>query len=177
MLTTNTRSHYATRGDFITLTPFWWWWAERIGASRAKQNRGRGITDQRAWRRDTALRDDALGVAAELAFCMMTNTFPLGVGLRVQSLTADCTLPDGRTCDVKTTTHPNGVLMAQPSKQHSGTNLYVLLTVKHHTFTFVGWASHAALCREQNLKLLRQDGIPCYCLPQERLEQTLWNLY
>lgn len=115
---------------------------------------------------------DLEGAASEMAFCKLFNAFP-DFSIYVRSSKAggdqngDCTLSNGYTVDVKTTTRENGRLLA-PRWKKPGVTLYALMVGTCPTYTFKGFARGTELLQESNLLDLGRG--PGYALEQKSLK-------
>lgn len=113
------------------------------------------------------------GFGAELAFCNMAGAeFDSSTnGSESHFKKVDCTLPDKRTVDVKTTVYTTGKLFIRCGKEATKVDIFVLMTGKFPVFTFRGWANYSELV---DPKKIRDFGyIKSYCLEQHELNKFL----
>lgn len=110
--------------------------ARYLARGRSAIAREKGRTNAR-YGDQTDEQTDLDGVGGELAFCKLVNAWP---DMHLCSYTTDtdpgdCTLPDGRTVDVKTTRYPRGKLLVARWKPPK-VDLFALMvgTFPHYSY-------------------------------------------
>lgn len=108
---------------------------------------------------------EILGAVSELAWAKAMNTYP-DLALPTRSWKPDARY-QGKTIDIKATTHANGKLMVLTRAKHA--DLYVLAIVKEECVDFVGYAVDSDVRRDE---LIQDHGYgPTYMLTQSQLRQ------
>jgi hypothetical protein len=115
---------------------------------------------------------DEDGVIGEYAFCKEKNIF-MDLVPSPRSGGYDC-LYKGYRIDIKTTRHQNGRLLAT-TKVNTDIDIFVLAIINGTEVTFPGFALHAELYREENLRDLGHGT--GYALDQDQLRKwkTDWS--
>jgi len=160
--------------------------AQLIGTLRRRENRAVGIVDRRVEGKDLSRDIDKQGVAAEFAFARTANVYP-DHNTDPRAGGSDCTLPSGVTVDVKSTTRPDGNLIAPAYKSGSPHNGDIIVLVtgllpltpegkddpsRPAEFTLVGWVWRDELIRPSRLRPLK-NGKPTYFLDRHQLRTCL----
>jgi hypothetical protein len=121
-----------------------------LAKSRHKNARGNNIVDRKIGDQSSEMTD-LNGIGAEIAFCKANNCYPdtsIGEGLPY----ADALTSNGNFIDVKTTTYPNGHLVAAPWKTGQGVNYYCLLVGDFPSYRIAGYMSKEDLLQKSKLK-------------------------
>lgn len=146
--------------------------SKHIAKSRSSGNRSEGVTNAKMGKISDE-KMDLEGAASEIAFCKLFNIFPdLTISTRSSKAGTDsggdCTLANGLTVDVKTTTRERGRLLAPKWKKAGSVHLYALLVGSCPTYTFKGFIQDSDLLKEENLIDLGY-GIT-YAVTQDKLK-------
>lgn len=141
--------------------------AKFLAKSRYMQNRKSNTKDGKVGPQDCETTD-LEGIAAEIAFCKMTNVYPdLQLDERPDF---DATLPCGTTVDVKTTRYRSGRLLAVPGKANKSDDLdaYSLIVGEFPgPYEFRGFMRSDDLLRQERLTNLGHG--PTYAADQKEL--------
>ncbi len=137
-----------------------------VAKKRMSENKSANVVDRKMGPQDD---EDANrnGFGAELAFCKMFNVYP-DFSTQPRSGSSDCER-FGQSVDVKSTTYPNGRLVAIPRKKELASDMYALLVCVWPEYTFVGFASAAELLSEKRLTDLGHG--PTYAMNQDELTE------
>jgi len=129
-------------------------------------SRLRGTVDQKKGGQSNEDTDKE-GLGAEMAFCKLTNKYPLSLRLTPDT-GFDCIAKDKRTIDIKSTKHLNGHLIAKLETKNNPADIYVLMVGEFPTYWYKGCATKEELFQEENITELL-PGKKCYALPQYKL--------
>lgn len=139
--------------------------ARLIADARYTNNRSSGVENQRIGPQSDE-ETDLSGIGAELAFCKLTNVYP-DLTVEPRGGGWDCLSQKFSRIDVKTTTYPNGKLLARRTKTVNDADIYVLMVGEFPTYRWVGWVLSNELIKDENLIDLGHG--PTYALDQHRL--------
>jgi hypothetical protein len=145
-----------------------------IGAQRNGSNRMAGVNDRKIGYQN-GIDIDVLGACAELAFCKFANVYP-DLSISIRKGTCDLELKNGMKVDVKATTYPQGMLLAESTKAglKNAADIYVLminLCKTYRIWRIAGWATANDLLKPENLRKMKDNYRPSYALNQSVLRQ------
>lgn len=145
--------------------------AKFLAKARYEKNRSTNTKDGKIGPQDCSVTD-LEGIAAEIAFCKMTNVFP---DMQLEERPAfDATLHCGTTVDVKATKYKNGRLLAVPGKvdKCAGLDVYSLIVGEFPgPYEFKGFMKSEDLLRQERLTDLGHG--PTYAADQKELVEQL----
>lgn len=142
--------------------------AKKIGASRFKNARKRGIPNER-WGPQDDEYTDREGMSGEIAFCRL-HKIPPDEEVGAKTKDHDCEI-DGVRIDVKTTKYgfeegsKKGYLTSRCDKEYE-VDVYALMVGEGGTYRFAGWCTHDELRKPENIGFLPKARNPCYMLHQ-----------
>lgn len=117
--------------------------ARQLAEGRASVSRGAGIKSRKVDTNRTDAEIDLQGAGAELAFCKMFNVYP---DLDTHSYAEfDCVTRTGLLTDIKSTTNPNGRLLAPPWKSKNKAEVYVLMIGEFPEYRCAGFIEASKL--------------------------------
>lgn len=144
--------------------------AKYLAKARYMKNRQTGTKDLKVGPQDCE-QTDLEGIAAEIAFCKMTNVYP---DLQLEDRPPhDAVLADGTTVDVKATRYRSGRLLAVPGKldKSDGLHSYSLVVGEFPgPYEFRGFMKREDLLRPERLTDLGHG--PTYAAQQDDLKET-----
>jgi hypothetical protein len=138
-----------------------------LAKARYASNRENKIKDRKIGPQ-SAEDTDLEGIAGELIFAKMTNTYP-DLTIEPRKGGHDL-LYKGYKIDVKTTKHSNGRLLAVIEKKPDDADIYFLFVGELPLYTCRGWAWAHDLLKEENITDLGHG--PTYALDQDHLNLT-----
>ncbi len=143
--------------------------AKHIAEQRYQNARTNGVTDGKMGNQSNE-QTDLEGMAAEIAFCKFYNVYPdLKIDAPNDLPVYDAISPKGATIDVKSTTYPNGRLLAVLGKAEKRSEIYVLVTGNFPVYCVRGYATAADLFKESNINDLGHGR--GYCLDQSQIRK------
>lgn len=155
-------------GEIWNLGDSDWELARRLAIERKVRNSSQGCHDRMEHQMGKVFAGPAAiwSIGAEIAFCDMFGLSREHI-LSEERLDWDAVMPDRRSVDVKCKERrPGGdeMLIVNRSKLEHPADLYVLMIVEGRRFEFAGAMGKREFFRDGNLRTLRFEEGPCYCV-------------
>ncbi len=161
-----------TKNTQVTLNDVEQRLVKTVAKARFESNREAGTAETcYIYPREHRYQQDIDGFGGELAFCKLFNVYPdTSTHVRTTKTDVGDCVWNGFSIDVKTTTYPEGMLLANYGKQVTTVDYYALMTGVFPNYFYRGVIEADELLKKERLANLGHPK-PAYCVIQEELKE------